>query len=93
MIVMFSSSFYTEYELYKTSDPAQLIKDAKKAYIDGVAIETPGATCIGCQFDFDIDQALKISDKVVFMDDLEGVNYGIQRSVKKSAKKIRLNAR
>ena len=70
MIIMFSTSFYSEFELYKTNSPNDCIEDIKNYYYNGWDYDKTKYSLIGCQDDFTADIALKICDEVVFVDDI-----------------------
>lgn len=72
MIIAFVTSFWSEYELYKTESPRECINDLKQAYYNGASIDTNKYILVGCQDDFSASVAQKICDEVVWIDDILG---------------------
>ena len=62
MIVMITSDFYSEYELYRTEDPEDIKKDITN-------IDTSKHELIGSHDDIWTDEALKMADEVIYIED------------------------
>ena len=75
-MVLFTTDFFSEYELYKTADADGLIEEAKRAYIDGATIDTVKHVLIGCQDDFTADIARKLADKIIYVEIFETSDNG-----------------
>lgn len=73
MIVMVTSDFYMDYELYKTDDPEGLENIIKTAYLTETdpEIDRDKYQVIGNQDDIISEVALNMSDKVIYLSDIE----------------------
>jgi len=71
MIVMITTDFYADYELYRTEDP----EDIKANMIDFIeGTKEPDKSkheLIGSQDDFWTDEAIEMADEVIFIGDYE----------------------
>lgn len=72
MIVMITSDFYSEYELYRTDD-FEGLKDLYKEYLEQgeIEIDINKYKLLCCQDDITTEAALKIADQVLYIGDIE----------------------
>jgi len=69
MKILFAADFYTEFELYETEDPADLIDQVTRAYFDGGDIDTNKHRVIGFQETMTADEAREQADRMFFASD------------------------
>ena len=67
MKILFADSFYSEFELYETSNPEDLKATIKKLVNGEPAdIDETQHKIIGCQYDLETDEAIKQADETIF---------------------------
>ena len=72
MIVMITSDYYNEYELYKTEDLSDIENSLKTYFETGVYEMDPGKhELIGSQDTIDTDDAIETADKILYIDDYD----------------------
>ena len=72
MIVMITSDFYSEFELYKTDDLEKLKELSKEYLAQGeIEIDINKYKLLCCQDDITTEAALKISDEIIYLSDLD----------------------
>lgn len=83
--IMIAADFYTEFELYETEDPADLIKQAASAYMDGTEIDTNKHRVIGSQDSMTAEEARDQADKIIFTSELDEEDQPTEEEVTKAA--------
>lgn len=69
MKILIAGDFYSEFELYETSDPDGL-KDSIKRLINGEDVDTNKHTILGTHDTINTQEAIAQADEVVFISDL-----------------------
>lgn len=71
MKILVAADFYTEFELYETEFPEDLIEQATSAYMDGAEIDTNKHRIIGSHDSMTAEEARDQADKIIFTSELE----------------------
>jgi hypothetical protein len=74
--IMIAADFYTEFELYETESPADLIEQATSAYMDGAEIDTSKHRLIGSQDSMTAEEARDQADEIIFTSELDEEDPG-----------------
>lgn len=88
MKILVAADFYTEFELYETEDPANLIKQAVSAYMDGTEIDTNKHRVIGSQDSMTAEEARGQADKIIFTSELDEEDQPTEEEVTKAADEL-----
>ena len=70
MKILIAGDFYSEFELYETSDPDGL-KDSIKRLINGEDVDTSKHTILGTHDTMETQETIKQADKVIYISDFE----------------------
>lgn len=70
MKILIAADFYTEFELYETESPADLIEQATSAYMDGTDIDTNKHRLIGSQDDMTAEEATAQADEIIYTSEI-----------------------
>ena len=70
MRILVASDFYSEFELYETSDPDGL-KDSIKRLINGEDVDTNKHTILGTHDTIETQEAITQADEVIYISDFE----------------------